>query len=35
MDWSTFKELNWKQIMGILMVKDKNCVRTKKLLLLQ
>lgn len=35
MDWSTFKELNWKQIMGILMVKDKNCLKTKKLLLLQ
>jgi phosphotransferase system HPr-like phosphotransfer protein len=32
MDWETFRQLNWKQIMGILMVKDKNCLRIKHLL---
>lgn len=23
MNWDTFKELNWKQIMGIVLVKDR------------
>ena len=32
MDWATFKELNWKQIMGIILVKDKDCLRIKGLL---
>lgn len=32
MDWETFKELNWKQIMGIVLVKDKDCVKTIHLL---
>ena len=31
-EWETFKELNWKQIMGIVLVKDKNCVKTSRLL---
>jgi hypothetical protein len=32
MDWETFKQLNWKQIMGIVLVKDKNCSKIKRLL---
>lgn len=32
MDWETFKELNWKQIMGIVLVKDKDCAKTMHLL---
>jgi hypothetical protein len=31
MDWDVFKELNWKQILGILMVKDENCTKLKRL----
>lgn len=32
MDWETFKELNWKQIMGIVLVKDKNGNKIRQLL---
>lgn len=32
MDWHTFKQLNWKQIMGIVLVKDKHCNKLKNLL---
>lgn len=29
MDWDTFKELNWKQMVGIMLVKDPNCQKLK------
>ena len=32
MEWETFRELNWKQIMGIVMVKDRKCLKIKRLL---
>lgn len=32
MDWDTFKQLNWKQIMGIILVRDKGCERMLYLL---
>jgi hypothetical protein len=32
MDWETFRELNWKQIMGIVLVKDKNGEKIRQLL---
>lgn len=24
-DWETFRNMNWKQILGVLMMKDKKC----------
>ena len=32
MEWETFRELNWKQIMGIVMVKDRRCQKIRGLL---
>lgn len=31
MGWDTFKELNWKQMLGVVMVKDKNLETLKRI----
>lgn len=31
MDFETFKDLNWKQMLGIMLVKDPDCWKLKNL----